>query len=71
MYQSSSGELKDVKVMDTSYMINALNKSYKEIWNSLTIEQFKMYKNNINILREELDERINKFDLEKNGAMFL
>ena len=46
MYQSSSGELKDVKVMDTSYMINALNKSYKEIWNSLTIEQFKMHKNN-------------------------
>lgn len=71
MYQSSNGELKDVKTMDTSYMINALSKAYKEIWNSLTIEQFKMYKTNINVLREELDERINKFDLEKNGAMFL
>lgn len=68
MYQSSSGELKDPKVLDTSYLINALAKSYREIWNSLTETQCKMYLNNIIVLKTELDLRINSFAINKFGG---
>lgn len=65
MYQSSSGELRDVKFMETTYLTNALSKTYREVWNSTTAEQYTMYTNNINVLRTELDKRIHQFNLEK------
>lgn len=71
MYQSSNGELKDVTQMETTYLTNALNKAHREIWNSQTEAQYKIYKNNIEILREELDKRIEKFNMNQNGGVHL
>lgn len=61
MYLSSDGNLKNTKDMDTSYLINALNKTYKEIWNSLTKEQYDIYNRNLEVLTKEIKERISEF----------
>lgn len=71
MYQSSNGELKDVKQMETTYITNALNKAYREIWNSQTQAEYELYKNNILVLREELDNRIGRLSFAENGGVFL
>lgn len=61
MYVSSDGTEKDVKSMNTEYILNSLNKAQREIFNSTNMKEFEKYSNNIMLLREELDKRINSF----------
>lgn len=61
MYISSDGTKKNVATLNSEYIINALNKSQREIFNSQSLEEYNKYTNNITILREELDKRIDKF----------
>lgn len=66
MYTSSSGELKDPKQMNTEYIINALSKMYREIFSLTNMEDINAYSTNINVLTNELYNRITNFiiDLE-------
>lgn len=68
MYVSSDGTKKDVKTLDSAYLVNAISKAYREIWNSLTREQYDMFFNNIQVLRNELDIRLKEFDIKKFGG---
>lgn len=61
MYTSSDGTEKKVETLNSEYIINAINKSQREIFNSQSLEEYNKYTNNITILREELDKRIDKF----------
>jgi hypothetical protein len=61
MYISSDGTKKNVETLNSEYIINAINKSQREIFNSQNLEEYNKYTNNITILREELDKRIDKF----------
>ena len=61
MYISSDGTKKNVETLNSEYIINAINKSQREIFNSQSLEEYNKYTNNITILREELDKRIDKF----------
>lgn len=65
MYKNSSGELKEVATMETTYLTNALFKCYRDTWNCTTIEQYNDNQKNITVLREELDKRFNQFNIEK------
>lgn len=71
MYQSSSGELKDVTQMETTYITNALNKAYREVWITPIIAEFQVHQRNIIVLSEELNKRIREYDLKQNGGVFL
>ena len=61
MYISSDGTKKNVETLNSEYIINAINKSQREIFNSQSLEEYNKYTNNITVLREELDKRIDKF----------
>lgn len=61
MYISSDGTEKDVKSLNTEYILNALNKCQREIFNSTNMKEFEKYSNNIMVLRSELDKRISNF----------
>ena len=61
MYESSDGTQKNVKAMNTEYIINALAKCYREVYN---IDSFKTYEklmNNIKVLEDEINFRTNEF----------
>ena len=61
MYESSDGTQKNVKAMNTEYIINALAKCYREVYN---IDSFKTYEklmNNIKVLEDEITFRNNEF----------
>lgn len=61
MYVSSDGTQKNVSTLNSEYIINAINKCQREIFNSQNMDDYNKYINNINILREELDKRIDLF----------
>ena len=61
MYISSDGTKKNVETLNSAYILNALNKAQQEIFNSQSLEEYNKYTNNITILREEIDKRIDKF----------
>lgn len=61
IYISSDGTRKDVKSLNTEYLINALAKANREIYNSETKEVYIKYANNIEVLERELDKRRNEF----------
>lgn len=68
MYTSSDGTLKDVKTLDSAYLVNAISKAYREIWNSTSNVQYCTYLRNINILSQELEKRFIQFEIEKFGG---
>ena len=61
MYISSDGTEKEEKALNTEYILNALNKCQREIFNSANMKEFEKYSNNIMVLRTELDKRISNF----------
>lgn len=60
IYISSNGEQKDVRQLDTQYLINALTKSYRNYFEVKNINILK----NINNLQDELNRRIQKIIFE-------
>lgn len=65
MYISSDGTKKDVKTLHIEYLINALAKCNREIFNSKNEEEFNKTLSNIEVLEYELNNRFNQFLLEK------
>ena len=65
MYISSDGTKKNVEVMNYEYLVNALAKSMREIFNSINVEEYNKYINNIQILYNEIYNRMDKFLTEK------
>lgn len=61
MYVSSDGTEKDVKTMNTDYVINALAKAYRELFTSSDMKTFEKYSNNIMVLTADMNRRINLF----------
>ena len=61
IYISSDGTRKEVKSLNTEYLINALAKANREIYNSKTKDEYLKYSNNIEVLERELDNRRNEF----------
>lgn len=61
MYINSNNEEIKVETLETTHIINALAKAYREIFNSKDMSEFAKYSNNIMVLRAELDKRINNF----------
>lgn len=67
MYISSDGTEKDVKQMNSEYIINGLAKSLRDIFTSENMKDYEKYMNNIDVLNSEIMDRINKF-VEEKGA---
>lgn len=67
-YVRESGEKVIVKDMNTTFIINALNKIYNNIWNSTSNVQYNTYLRNINVLSQELEKRFIQFEIEKFGG---
>lgn len=65
MYINSNGEKIDAKDLETTHLINALAKCSREIFNSKSVEEYNKYMNNIQVLNEELQKRIDAFLSEK------
>lgn len=61
MYINSNNEEIKVETLETTHIINALAKAYREIFNSTNMKEFEKYSNNIMVLRNELDKRISNF----------
>jgi hypothetical protein len=61
MYISSDGTKKSVSTLNSEYILNALNKAQREIFNSQSLEDYNKYINNICVLRNEIDSRIDNF----------
>lgn len=61
-YISSSGEKKKLKEMNTEYVINALSKKYREVFDSKNKSEFANKTNELNDLKEELYSRFNNFN---------
>lgn len=60
-YISSTGEEKDVRVLDYQYLVNALAKAYRNIIETQDKEEFKKNSDNIVALQNELASRTNKY----------
>lgn len=60
-YTSSSGEKKKISEMNTEYLINALGKKYREIYNCITIQEYVDMCEEINALKNEIHKRMNTF----------
>lgn len=65
MYTSSDGTQKDVKDMNTEYLINALSKSLREVYNSRDIDEYNKHKINQEVLYVELTKRMDDFLTKK------
>lgn len=59
-YTSSDGTKKDVRTLDTQYLINALAKAYRNIFELTTYIDYVVYEENIRALSDELTRRKNK-----------
>lgn len=60
-YISSDDTKKDVRVLNTEYLINALAKCYREIFSQTANEAIEKYRTNIISIENELCRRVNKF----------
>lgn len=67
----SSNTYKDVRQMNTEYLINALAKCHREIYNKNNVDDFIKEANNITNLEDELlsrqKEYFNKTFFQKKG----
>ena len=61
MYESSDGTQKNVKVMNTEYIINALAKCYREVYTIDSLKTYEKLMNNIKVLEDEINFRTNEF----------
>lgn len=61
-YTSSSGEKKAINEMNTEYLINALSKKYRTLFESANKNDFSNRLNEINDLKEDLYRRFNEFN---------
>jgi len=66
MYISSDGTEKNLKEMNYEYLVNALAKSMRDIFNSTSMKDYEKYVDNIENLTNEIFERINQF-VDTNG----
>lgn len=64
-YISSDGTKKDVSTLNGEYLINALSKKRKTIYQSETLEEFNKAIEQINILDEEYAKRLQQFKKDK------
>lgn len=65
MYVSSDGTKKDVESMNYEYIVNALSKALREVFESKDVSEYNKYVTNIQILYNEAYSRIEKFLAEK------
>lgn len=66
MYTNSNGEQIKVETLETTHLINALSKKYRDIFNATTYEEIIQMTHEIDTLKEEYYKRLNKF-VEKLG----
>lgn len=66
IYISSDGSSKDVRTLNTEYLINALAKCHREVYNQTTDESIRKYLTNITNIESELNHRILKFISKEN-----
>lgn len=66
IYTSSDGTKKDVRYLNTEYLINALAKCHREVYNQTTDENIRKYLTNITNIESELNHRILKFISKEN-----
>ena len=66
MYISSDGTEKNLKEMNYEYLVNALAKRMRDIFNSTSMKDYEKYVDNIENLTNEIFERINQF-VDTNG----
>ena len=64
-YISSDGTKKDVETLNGEYLINALSKKRKTIYQSRTKEEYNKALEQIKLLDEEYAKRLNQFKKEK------
>ena len=62
MYKRSTGEIVKMSSLETTHLINALNKKYREVFDSKTKTEFFNKTNELNDLKEELYSRFNTFN---------
>lgn len=67
IYVSSDGSSKDVRALNTEYLINALAKCYRNIFSQTSSEEFNKYVTNIQNIEVEIKQRIKKFREEKEN----
>lgn len=60
-YTSSSGETKVISEMNTEYLLNALSKKYRTLFESTNKNDYSKRLNEINDLKEDLYRRFNDF----------
>lgn len=65
-YISSNGEKKKISEMNTEYILNAMGKKMREIYNCTNRIEFNKMLMEINALKEEYHKRLNIF-AEKLG----
>lgn len=65
MYVSSDGTEKDVRSLNTEYLINAFAKSSREIFSTQNLDDYNKYLNNIQNLYNELVDRYGKYLADK------
>ena len=65
MYNSSDGTKKDVTEMNYEYLVNALSKNMRDIFGVGNVEEFNKMISNIQLLYNEIYNRIDKFLSDK------
>ena len=65
MYVSSEGELKDPKGMNFEYLVNALSKNLRVIFEAENIERYNEIHNNIEVLDKEIYERLDEYFVKR------
>lgn len=61
-YTNSAGEQIDVSTLETTHLINALSKKYREVFDSKNKDEFTNKTDELNGLKEELYSRFNNFN---------
>ena len=61
-YTRSNGEKVDINTMNTEHILNALNKKYKEVFETKNKKEFANKFNEINDLKEGLYSRFNDYN---------
>lgn len=62
MYKRSNGEVVKMSTLETTHLINALSKKYREVFESKNKTDFANKTNELNDLKEELYSRFNTFN---------
>jgi len=60
-YTNSSGEKVDISTLETTHLLNALNKKQREIFNSANKDDVSKELQEIKDLREEYHKRFNEW----------